>query len=142
MATTAHDRSVPFAPARWGGRVVFALLAVGAPAQVAFAVGGPDLDERVAILEWLAGLGFLAMLVAPIIAAMTAAAVPRGARAPREWLFIPPLAAGFLLAHLYSYDPYYLPDIVTYAEHGTVAPALAYVLAAACGGVALSMPRS
>ena len=50
---------------------------------------------------------------------------------PGASALLAPAAGAFLVAHLYTFDPYYLPTLVRYSERDFVPPALAFGLAAA-----------
>ena len=83
--------------------------------------------------EGPAGAGVVRALAAVglLTAALLSAALARADGAPALSALLAPAAGAFLVAHFYTYDPYYLPTLIRYAERDFVPPILVFALAAA-----------
>jgi hypothetical protein len=80
------------------------------------------------------------LIVATAIAASAVFALivaPRGNRVTALAAGLAPAAAVFMVAHFYTYDPYYLPSLVRQSEKDFVSPLVVYALGALCVGVGL-----
>src|SRR5918992_6199342 len=79
------------------------------------------------------GAGVVGILaaIALVASAGLSAALARADRVPALSALLAPAAGAFLVAHFYTYDPYYLPTLIRYAERDFVPPILVFALAAA-----------
>jgi len=62
---------------------------------------------------------------------------------PRKWpgMLVPIAAVGYLVAHFYAFDSYYLPTHRRFSDAGAVSPSWVYVVAAASVIVAFAVAR-
>ena len=108
------------------------MLLLGATAyELLVALGVIDLGSQPG--EGPAGAGVVGIFaaIALVASAGLSAALARADRAPALSALLAPAAGVFLVAHFYTYDPYYLPTLIRYAEREFVPPILVFALAAA-----------
>jgi hypothetical protein len=143
-ASSSSGSGVRYMTARSAVLLVVAVLACATLYQGLIAVGAVELGS-------LPGEGApageaLGVAVAATILVATFLAVGLAARptAPRVAALLAPAAAAFLIAHVYTFDPYYLPTLRRYVTDGTVSPLLVAalaLLAALAGSVTLARSR-
>jgi hypothetical protein len=76
--------------------------------------------------EILRGVSAVALLAAALLAAGLLALGPP---APPVSALLAPTAAAFMVAHYYSFDPYYAPSLIRYSS-GVISPVLIFTVAA------------
>jgi hypothetical protein len=79
--------------------------------------------------------GHPAVALIAAVAFLGAAAITLGLASlrPRRVLLpalLAPAAGAFLIAHVYTFDPYFLPSLIRYVDWGAVSPTLIFGLAA------------
>jgi hypothetical protein len=123
------------------GWIVVGALIAAAAYEVALALGagspGPEPGDGVAGSGMVEGVALLAMLATAVIAPFSAA---------RPWpaALFAPMAAAFLVAFFFTYDPYYAPILQRYSDGGAVAArwiAVVAVVALADGVLTRLQPR-
>jgi hypothetical protein len=73
-------------------------------------------------------MGFVAAIGLLAAAVLSGLFATIHASAPTLSALLAPAAGGFLLAHFYTFDSYYLPTLVRYAERNFIPPAVVFVL--------------
>jgi hypothetical protein len=81
---------------------------------------GPPGSEAVGV-----GAAIGLVVAAAIVEALAASCRPTPLAA-----LLPPCAAAFLVAHYYTFDAYYLPTLIRYADRDFLPPAVVFALAA------------
>ena len=87
-------------------------------------------------------VGVVVGLALAIGAVVTVSLASTGERVPWVAALLAPAAGAFLIAHVYTPDPYYIPTIRRYVDAGPVPASAAFALAAgALGAGALTLLR-
>ena len=81
--------------------------------------------------------GFAAALGILAGAALAAALATRSPEPRSLATLLAPMAAAYLVTYFYTFDPYYLPTLIRYADRDFVSPAFVFALAALSGGAGL-----
>ena len=125
--------------------VIAAVLAAVTGYELAVALGA--LDQGSLPGEGAPGgevVGIVAA-IAFLVAAFLAVVFAGARRSPAAAALFAPLTGAFLVAHFYTFDPYYLPTLRRMSEGGMIPPVLVFLIAGAAiaaGLVTLLRPRA
>ena len=143
IARMRYERSIV---GSWSGGAVLAVVIVLVAVTIyetAVALGAIGLGSLPGEGAPGSDIAGVAAAVGVLAAALLAAALAGVRRAPSPAALLGPSAAAFLVAHFYTFDPYYLPSMIRVSERDFMPPAIVFSvagLAIAAGFLARNRP--